>query len=157
MAESRPMAERLRGYAHRVDIAAEVASVWNALTDSAALAIWCSPEAAITAREGGLFRARVDRVTEFEARIDVFEPGRRLRLLYLPNPALPQAESALTDDFLMESTSTGTIVHLLGSGVPGTPDWDTQYLRLRTGWRQAVNRLKIYVEKQRAAGRSVAT
>ncbi len=140
-----------------MDILADVPSVWSALTDPAALSTWCSPEAAITARQGGLFRARVDRVTELEARIDVFEPGRRLRLLYLPSPGLPPAESALTDDFLMESAPVGTIVHLLGSGVPGTPDWDTQYLRLRTGWRQAINRLKIYVEKQRALGRSVGT
>ena len=151
------MPERLRGYAHRVDIASDVDSVWTALTEPAALCSWCSPEASISPREGGLFRARVDRVTELEARIDVFEPGRRLRLLYLPTPGLPPTESALTDDFLMEPAPGGTIVHLLGSGVPGTPDWDTQYLRLRTGWRQAVNRLKIYVEKQRAPGRSVRT
>jgi len=42
---------------------------------------WCSPNAQIRAQKGGLFRASVDRVTELEAHIDVFDPGRRLRLI----------------------------------------------------------------------------
>ena len=65
------MSDRVRGYAHRIDIAAEVEAVWQALTDSAWLARWCSPGAQIRPRAGGLFRASVDRVTEFEAHIDV--------------------------------------------------------------------------------------
>jgi len=40
----------------------------------------------------------------------------------------------------------GTIVRLLGSGIPATPAWEAQYLRLRTGWLQALNRLKIILE-----------
>ena len=60
--------------------------VWRALTEAAQLTRWCSPQAQIRARQGGLFRASVDRVTEFEAHIDVFEPPRRLRLIYLPAP-----------------------------------------------------------------------
>lgn len=97
-------------------------------------------------RQGGLFRARVDRVTELEAHIDVFEPGRRLRLIYLPNPQLPPADSVITDDFLLDAVPDGTIVRLLGSGIPATPAWEAQYLRLRTGWQQALNRLKIILE-----------
>src|SRR4029077_2518011 len=89
---------------------------------------WCSPEAQIAPRQGGLFRASVDRVTEFEARIDVFEPGRRLKLLYLPARDLPRADSVMVDDFILDPVPGGTIVRLLGSGVPaggagGTQDW----------------------------------
>ena len=78
------MGDRERGYAHRVDIRADVDAVWRALSEPDYLMRWCSPEAQIAPRQGGLFRASVDRVTEFEARIEVFEPGRRLKLLYLP-------------------------------------------------------------------------
>src|ERR1700716_3079106 len=112
------MSERSRGYAHRVDIVADAEQVWRALTEAEYLARWCSPGAEIRARQGGLFRASVDRVTELEAHIDVFEPGRRMRLIYLPSSALPPSDSAIVDDFILEAVAPGTIVRLLGSGVP---------------------------------------
>jgi uncharacterized protein YndB with AHSA1/START domain len=146
------MGDRERGYAHRVDILADASGVWLALTDPLQLTRWCSPQAVIQARQGGLFRASVDRVTEFEAHIDVFEPARRLRLLYLPVSSLPRADTVMVDDFILDRVPGGTIVRLLGSGVPGAPQWDTQYWRLRTSWQQALTRLKVYVEKQPRPG-----
>ena len=146
------MGDKERGYAHRVDILADARAVWLALTENQQLARWCSPGADIRARAGGSFRASVDRVTEFEARIDVFEPGRRLRLIYLPAPALPKAESVMIDDFILETVPGGTIVRLLGSGVPATPEWDTQYRRLRASWQAAMTRLKVFVEQQSRTG-----
>jgi uncharacterized protein YndB with AHSA1/START domain len=145
------MNERVRGYAHRVDIAADAERVWRAIIEPASLTRWCSPEAELQPRQGGLFRARVDRVTELEAHIDIFEAGRRVRLIYLPNPALPRADSVMTDDLIIEGVPGGTVVRLLGSGVSGEREWDTQYWRLRTSWQQALNRLKVLVEMQRKA------
>jgi uncharacterized protein YndB with AHSA1/START domain len=142
------MSDKVRGYAHRVDIAADVEKVWRALTQPDNLVRWCSPAADIRARKGGLFRASVDRVTELEAHIDVYEPGRRLRLIYLPSTALPPTDSAIIDDFMLEPAAPGTILRLLGSGVPNTAEWDTQYKRLRMGWQAAMTRLKVFVEKQ---------
>ena len=142
------MGDKVRGYAHRVDIAADVEAVWRALTDTTQLARWCSPGAQIRPRPGGLFRASVDRMTEFEAHIDIWEPGRRLRLIYLPSPGVPPAGSVITDDFILDAVPGGTIVRLLGHGIPADPEWETQYLRLRTGWQQALARLKVLVEAQ---------
>ncbi|MGH8169401.1 MAG: SRPBCC family protein [Steroidobacteraceae bacterium] len=141
------MKEKTRGYAHRIDVAADVETVWRALTDPAQLAAWCSPKAEIRARAGGLFRARVDRVTELEAHIDVYEPARRMRIIYLPSSSLPPADSVLVDDFILEPAKAGgTILRLLGSGIPGGPEWDAQYLRLRTGWQAAMTRLKALID-----------
>jgi uncharacterized protein YndB with AHSA1/START domain len=152
MAQCAVMGEKVRGYAHRVDIDADAATVWRALTEQPQLARWCCPDATLSPRQGGLFRARVDRVTELEAHIDAFEPGRRLRLIYLPNPQLPPAASVITDDFMLDPVPAGTILRLLGSGVPATPEWDTQYVRLRTSWMQALNRLKILLEARPGRG-----
>jgi uncharacterized protein YndB with AHSA1/START domain len=151
------MRDKLRGYAHRVDVAGDAEKVWLALTKPEHLKRWCSPAADIKARAGGLFRASVDRVIELEAHIDVFEPGRRLRLIYLPVTGLPPTDSAIVDDFILDSTPPETIVRLLGSGIPGTPDWDAQYRRLRMGWQAAMTRLKVFVEKQMAAGTPTST
>ena len=138
-----------------MDIAADADKVWLALTNVDHLKRWCSPAADIKARPGGLFRASVDRVIELEAHIDVFEPGRRLRLIYLPTSELPPADTAIVDDFILDATPPAhhgpeTIVRLLGSGIPSTPDWDAQYRRLRMGWQAAMTRLKVFVEKQLA-------
>lgn len=142
------MSDKVRGYAHRVDIVADAAKVWRALTQSENLICWCSPAAAIRARPGGLFRASVDRMTELEAHIDIFEPGRRLRLIYLPSAALPPTDNAIIDDFILDAAPPDTILRLLGSGVPSTAEWDMQYKRLRLGWQAAMTRLKVFVEKQ---------
>jgi len=148
------MSDRERGYAHRADIRADVQQVWRALTETEQLARWCSPAAEISARKGGLFRASVDRVTEFEAHIELFEPGRRLRLIYLPSAAMPRADTVMVDDFMLEPVPGGTIVRLLASGVPATLEWDTQYRRLRTSWQQAIIRLKVLLERQARLGPS---
>ena len=148
------MSDKERGYAHRVDIRADAQQVWRALTETEQLTRWCSPDAEIRARKGGLFRASVDRVTEFEAHIELFEPGRRLRLIYLKSAALPPADTVMVDDFMLEPVPGGTIVRLLGSGVPATLEWDTQYRRLRTSWQQAIVRLKVLLERQPGPGAS---
>ena len=142
------MSDKLRGYAHRVDVTVAPQKVWQALTHSEHLTRWCSPGAEIRAKPGGLFRACVDRVVELEASIDVFEPGRRLRLIYLPSKELPPTVDAIVDDFILEPVAGGTIVRLLGSGIPSTLGWDAQYKRLRLGWQAAMTRLKVFVEKQ---------
>src|SRR5262245_26662423 len=142
------MADRERGYAHRVDIEGDVGDRRRPFTQAAPLGRWCSPGAGIRARSGGMLRASVDRVTELEAHIDVFDPGRRIRLIYLPSPVLPATDNAIVVDFIMESSANGSIVRVLGSGIPDGPEWDTQYKRMRLGWERAMARLKVYVEKQ---------
>lgn len=145
------MAERTRAYARRVDVTSASERIWQAVTDTAQLAKWCSPGAKIAPRAGGIFRAKIDRVTELEAHIDVFEPGRRLRLIHLPTPAWPPSESVIIDDLILETVGTTTIVRLLGSGIPGNESWDASFNRLRVGWERALARLKVYCEKEPAA------
>jgi uncharacterized protein YndB with AHSA1/START domain len=144
------MRDRGRGYAHRVDIVADAEQVWRALTEPECLARWCSPGAQIRAHKGGLFRASVDRVTELEAHIDIFEPARRLRLIYLPSQSLPPTDTPIVDDFIIDAKGSpeGTILRLLGSGIPATEEWNRQYQRLKLGWQQAMTRLKVFTEKQ---------
>lgn len=141
------MAERTRGYAHRVDILSDASQVWRALTDPERLRQWCAPDAQVNPKAGGSFGASVDRVTRLEAHIDVFDVERRLRLIYLPSAGLPGTESAIVNDFILEPAEGGTILRVLGSGVPGAEEWDLPYKRLRTAWERALARLKVYLEK----------
>jgi hypothetical protein len=78
----------------------------------------------------------------------VFEPYRRLRLVYLAPPALPHFEGAVVDDFLLEPEGVQTIVRLLGSGIPEGKLWDGYYMKLRSQSERALARLKLLMERK---------
>jgi uncharacterized protein YndB with AHSA1/START domain len=141
------VAERTRGYAHRVDVNAPVELVWRGLIDPEVLALWCGPGARVTARSGGSLYMRLNGDLEREALIDVFEPTRRLRLIYMPPRGLPPTEAVMVDDFILDTTQGVGVLRLLGSGFPAQEEWDALYLRLRSGWALALARLKVCVEQ----------
>jgi uncharacterized protein YndB with AHSA1/START domain len=145
------MAERLRGYAHRVDLQATPEAVWRALTDVRLTVHWYAPEMRIDGRAGGRYWVNVPGASERDAHIDVFDAPRRLRLIYLPGAALPAGEAVLVDDFLITPQAHITVLRLLGSGVPQTNIWDTFFVQCRLGWEQALRRFKLFLERQPAA------
>jgi len=83
------MAHQTRGYAHRVDLRADIADVWQSLIEPARLARWCAPQARVDARQGGSFWMQLDADLTREAHIDIYQPPRRLRLIYMPPPGQP--------------------------------------------------------------------
>lgn len=142
------MAERTRGYAHRIDVQAPVEMVWRGLVDPHLLSLWYGPGARVSPKAGGSYYVRADRDLEREAHIDVFEPGRRLRLIYLAPRGLPANEAVMVDDFILDTEQDMAVLRLLGSGFPMDESWDPYYQRLRGGWAQALARLKVLTEKQ---------
>jgi uncharacterized protein YndB with AHSA1/START domain len=136
-----------RGYAHRIDVRAPRERVWRALIEPELLAQWYGPEARVAPRANGSYRIRVDVDLVREAHIDVFEPGRRLRLIYMPQPQMPPTDSVIVDDFMLDVDTQLTTLRLLGSGYPDEEGWERFYLRLRHGWPRALARLKVALEK----------
>lgn len=145
-----------RGYAQRVDIRADIDTVWRALIDPATLAQWYSPGARIDAREGGSYYARHIDELDREAHIDVFLPPTRLRLIYMPMAGLPDEGSVIIEDFLLNrdaaaARSAGvddvTVLRVMGSGVPESPEWNAMYQTLRRGWERGLMRLKVLLER----------
>jgi uncharacterized protein YndB with AHSA1/START domain len=147
------MAHQTRGYAHRVDLRADIADVWQSLIEPARLARWYAPQARVDAREGGSFWMLIDADLTREAHIDVYQPPRRLRLIYMPLPGQPSEDTVIVDDFLLHSEVATpekggalTILRVLGSGIPEGKQWDPLYLRLRNGWERGLLRLKASLE-----------
>jgi uncharacterized protein YndB with AHSA1/START domain len=150
------MALKTRGYAHRADIAAAPELVWVALTRQSLLAKWMAPDAKITARVGGRFASSLAPGLAREALIDVFDPPRRLRLLYLTPKGLPTADGAVVDDFLLDVEGEHTIVRLLGSGFPEEVAWEDHYRQMRSASERALLRLKVLAERPVAAAKRAA-
>jgi hypothetical protein len=94
---------------------------------------------------------------EREAHIDVFRPPRRLRLIYMPLPGLPDDGTVVIEDFLLDrdpgaaraaGVGAVTVLRLMGSGIPEHAAWQSTYVALRRGWERVLPRLKVLLEKQ---------
>jgi uncharacterized protein YndB with AHSA1/START domain len=148
MSSTRKSRSGTRGYAHLVEVDVPVDQVWRALTVPALVRIWSGQEAEIDPREGGLYRLGRRQTGGREAHIDIFEPNRRLRLIYLSGPDTPSSDSAVVDDFLLDvRKGVGTAsLRVLGSGVPDAAEWDKPYVRMRMGWERFLGRIKVMLE-----------
>jgi uncharacterized protein YndB with AHSA1/START domain len=148
---------KTRGFAHRIDIAAQPPRVWTALCGPTLLPLWLGADAKIRPQQGGRWQATVAPGLEREATIDVFEPPRRLRLIYLPPPDLAGFDGAVVDDILLDGEGDNTVVRLLCSGVPEYTEWNPLFSKMRATAERAMARLKVLVEQRErmaAAGRS---
>jgi uncharacterized protein YndB with AHSA1/START domain len=142
------MSTRTRGFAHRIDIAASPMQVWTALSGPGLVPLWLGADARITPRQGGSLAVTLAPGLARDAMIDVFEPPRRLRLIYLPPAGLPTFDGAVVDDILLDGEGGGTIVRLLCSGVPDLPEWTPVYSKVRAIAERALSRLKQVVEQR---------
>jgi uncharacterized protein YndB with AHSA1/START domain len=142
------MATRTRGYALRADIAAPPSRVWAALTEPVLLSRWLGLDVRVQARQGGHFTITLAPGLTREATIDIFEPPRRLRLIYQPPPSLPAMDAAVVDDFLIGREDDATVVRLLCSGVPEHDEWAAHFAQTKGIMERAVQRLRVLVEQQ---------
>jgi uncharacterized protein YndB with AHSA1/START domain len=138
---------KTRGFAQRIDIEASVQKVWHAISAPAQLPLWLGDDARVRPQAGGSWSATIGPGLTRHAMIDVFDPPRRLRLIYLPPEDLSAFDGAVADDLLLEADGArATIVRLLCSGVPDLPEWNMHYVRVRTASERALARLKALVE-----------
>lgn len=137
-----------RGYAQMIAINADLATVWAACTEAESLKLWYALEASVEPRRGGRWRLRRRDGALAEAVIDVYDSGRRLRLIYVTPPvSLDAGKSApIVDDILFERRAGECVVRILGSGVPTEPLWDKNYVLLRQGWAFYLRELKRVLE-----------
>ena len=138
------MKRQTRGYMQAFETPASAATLWSALTEPAALGAWLATEAVVEPRMGGRY-ATVSRLFgRREARIERFDPGARLQLLYEPNadwPALP--DSALVEDFIIDERKGQRMVRVIGEGLPADEAYAKPFVRLRTGWALAFAQLQL--------------
>lgn len=142
-----------RGYMQSFQCEAPTGALWNALMKPDVLAVWYADDALIEPWEGGRYWVRTRLLGQREARIDAFEPGRRLRLLYDPNPDWPPAgNEVLVEDFMIHPAAAGrsdvSVLRLLGSGVPESVAWNATLKRLRSAWAVSFSYLQRHLEER---------
>ena len=137
---------KTRGFALRIDIGAPVAAAWAMLCGPTLVPLWLGEDARLKPQAGGSWSATIAPGLTRHAMIDVFDPPRRLRLIYLPPDDLSVFDGAVADDILLEADGSRTIVRLLCSGVPDLPEWNGYYARVRQANERALARLKTLAE-----------
>ncbi len=138
------MRRQNRGYMQGFETAASAVTVWRALIEPAAMQLWFAAEAIVEPRAGGRYATMSRLFGRREARIERFEPGARLQLLYEPTvdwPPLP--DSALVEDFIIDERKGQRMLRIMGSGVPSDEEWAKTLVRLRTGWALAFAQLQM--------------
>jgi uncharacterized protein YndB with AHSA1/START domain len=143
-----------RSHETRIEIHAPREAVWRALTDAEELSKWFVEKARIEPREGGAYWREWDQGMTGEARIDAFEPARRLRLSNPPVGSGADTVWQLTDEaelmveeYILEDHGDVTVLRVVQSGMPDSTNWDGFYEGTRRGWQIALCGLRYYLER----------
>lgn len=136
-----------RGYLQSFETDASAGVLWRALVDPRALPLWFGQAVNIDARPGGVYVVDWKLMGRRSALIDLCEPQRRLRLIFDANPEWPApGEHVLVEDFIIDTRGDRRLMRMLGSGVPGDPEWNPILKRLRSGWAVAFSYLQKRLE-----------
>jgi uncharacterized protein YndB with AHSA1/START domain len=99
-----------REYSNEIELPADRQAVWRALTDAEELSRWLVESATVEPREGGTYHLSFDEVLELRARIEAWEPGRRLRLATeLPLPG----QGPIIQEYTLEGRGSVTTMRLM--------------------------------------------
>ena len=144
-----------RSLEERIVIDAPAETVWRALTDAEELMRWFPLEAKVEAGAGGTMWLSWDSPNGATARIEVWEPNRRLRTVE------PRRDGAgrpveLVVDYFIESEGGRTTLRVVHSGFGAGADWDTEYDGTKRGWRYELRGLRHYLNRHRGMARRVA-
>ena len=147
-----------------IEIDAPIESVWKAITEAEELTRWFSEEARVTPGVGGSCWVSWGEGQAGESRIETWEPGRRLVLRNLPwesgegNAAQydekAAQESPMIQEYTLESRGGRTVLRLVDSGIPDSPDWEHMYDGKSRGWQMFFHGLRLYLEKHTGQPRS---
>ena len=137
-----------------IEIAAPIEAVWKTLTDPDELARWFPLEARVTPGAGGEIFLSWGPGCEGTARIDVWEPGRRLRVL---EPAPGGGAEPVVIEWQLEARGGKTILRVVDSGFFSGAAWENEYFDSKDyGWTFMLLNLRHYLERHAGTPRQVA-
>jgi uncharacterized protein YndB with AHSA1/START domain len=157
-------AQTIRTVEDKIEIAAPVEAVWQALTEAEELARWFPLDARVTPDVGGKIWLSWGDWAEWDQQIKIWEPGKHLQTTYASTPAglaeKPPAAVAkpieIAIDFYLESRAGGTVLRVVHSGFGKAASWDNEYYGVMRGWRYELQALRHYLEKHPGVARRVA-
>lgn len=159
-----PQQRPIRAIETTIEIGAPVDAVWKALTDAEELTRWFPLQATVKPEAGGSIWISWGAPYEGDARIEIWEPNRRLRLVNDVDASAMKEELGgtmrghtgairIVQDFELESAGGGTRLRLVHFGFGPEAVWDDEFDSIRRGWKFELNGLRHYLETHRGTPR----
>lgn len=142
---------------HEVVIDAPIESVWKAITDAEELTRWFVEEAKVEPGVGGTIEISWGGDEKGRSRIEAWEPNQKLRVVLTPFTATQDPSTRIVDEYTMERRDGKTVLRLVSSGIPDSPDWDGFYNGTDSGWASFFRTLQHYLEHHRGKPRATIT
>jgi uncharacterized protein YndB with AHSA1/START domain len=139
--------ETKRQFETQIDIAAPRDAVWSAIATDAGLRRWFAPEASVGSAVGGEVVWEWGGHHRWVQRIEVLEPGTRLRTRY--DSAVDDGSGGwkpLFIDFVLEGDGGITTLRLVQSGFGSEEGFDAEYDGISRGWPVELRSLRLYLE-----------
>lgn len=151
------MKERKQTRSHEttVELDADQAAVWKALTDPAQLVRWFPTIARATPGAGGNLHLAWDEDFVGDCPIRVWEPPHRLVIGWMEG-GNHRPPGPLAVEFLLATRGAQTILRIVHSGFGTTDQWQDEYDGTSRGWMQESGSLALYLERHRQKDRTLA-
>jgi uncharacterized protein YndB with AHSA1/START domain len=163
------VAEQARAFRMSLDLEATPDEVWRALTEAEELVRWFSTAARVTPGVGGTMLWSWGYGEDWITSIDVWEPGKLLRLVQEdarpydaqgnPLPAGEVEPARIAMEFTLETVQGKTRLRLVHSGFGQGAAWDAEVEGISEGWQAELRSLRHYLRRhrghERKAGRGL--
>lgn len=146
-----------RTFETQIEIRAPRDAVWRAIREANELQRWFAPLVVADDHVGGEVVWQWEAHHRWPQRIEVIEPGRRLRTRY---------DSAVDDGhggkqplfvaFVLEGDRGTTTLRLVHSGFGAEADFDAEYDGISRGWPVELGSLRLYLEQHAGHDRQLA-
>lgn len=145
---------KTRSQEHEIEIDAPIEAVWKALTDAEELTRWFVEEARVTPGLGGRIWGSWGPGQSGEKQIDDWQPGKRLLLSLLPSEVTgecsgsesPRLHAPIVEEYTLETRGGRTVLRLVHSGIPDTPEWEGYYDGTNLGWKMFFIGMRHYLQ-----------
>ena len=136
--------EKERCFEMEIDFRQDPETIWRSLTEAEELVRWFPTVAKVEPGKGGSLLLSWDQEDcEFDTRIDIWEPGQRLRLVETKTRMESPTELAM--DFQISGRNGGTTLRLVHSGFGRRADWDDELTGVSRGWAYELRVLRHYL------------
>ena len=135
-----------RSHSETVDVAADVADVWTAISNAESMKEWLIVDGEFSPFVGGGFDMALRDGYQMAGRTDIYLPHRRLRaVISLESGEEPLQSGPITIEFTLRQVEKLTTVTVNVAGIPDSEDWEEYYRLSVDRWSTALAELKTYL------------
>jgi uncharacterized protein YndB with AHSA1/START domain len=146
-----------RRFETQIDVQAPRDAVWEAISTDAGLRRWFAPDVSVDSQVGGEIVWRWNEHHTWPQRIEILEPGVRLRTRY--DSGVDDADGGkkpLFLDFLLEGEGCMTTLRVVQSGFGPESGFDEEYDGISRGWPVELRSLRLHLEQHAGKERRLA-